>query len=313
MAADKVRRRDAREAAKALYQLLRDYDENEKASKLYESLPYVAQEDSEIYDMATKAYHRVRHITDRTEYLKLYTENTHWEPSKDDWIMSDNPQRKDRMVYILSRLKESLPNGGRVLDVGCSDGFHSLVYAKNGYEVVGMDIDPRCVNLANERAEKWNLSAKFVSGFFEDLDPQTLIDPFDSDKNWFHNFDAVICSEVIEHVQDPAFFLGCLGDCAKDDAPIILTTPFEAFDKGDIPAEGGMYEEENDMFGHLRVYTQATFEALLRSHTEFYVTEARFVPYKEAYREKQGWLGGELRRTLHPQGPVIKIWCGDMV
>lgn len=305
-AADGLRRRDAVFSAQAVYQLLRDYEENEKASKLYEVLPYVAQQDDEIIALANDAARRVKHIYDRKEYVQFYENNYGWMPAKDEWILSENPPGVDRYEYILRRLKKALPNGGTILDVGCSDGFHSLLYAKHGYKVVGVDLDERCIKLANERAEKWNLPAKFFKGFFEDMHPDRLPHPFEKDKTWENAFDAVICGEVIEHVQDPAYLLGCLGDCAKDKAPILLTTPDEAFDKGDIV-------QKEEISGHVRVYTQETFEALLKSNPEFTVVESHFIPWKGSEVEHQGWQVGEIRKEPRADGPVIRIFCTDRV
>jgi 2-polyprenyl-3-methyl-5-hydroxy-6-metoxy-1,4-benzoquinol methylase/glycosyltransferase involved in cell wall biosynthesis len=317
-----IRKRDAVESAKAMYRLYLDFDENEKASKLYDLLPYVAQQDTEITDLAKLALKRVRHLYDRNEYIKFYAENNlGWMAANEEELekgyglagekSSDRlVQGDDRYQYILSRLKQALPNGGRILDVGCSDGFHSLLYAKQGYEVVGIDLGKEAIELANKRAEKWNLPAKFVTGFFEELEPTSVADPFDVTQNWFHHFDAVVCGEVIEHVQDPAMLLGCLGDCAKDNAPIILTTPDESFDKGDTPLDMSAIEA-GGITGHVRVYTQDTFEVLLKSNPEFSVVESRYLPFSLAYRERQGWQVGEIRRVPHANGPVIRIYCGN--
>lgn len=327
-AAIKVRERDTVQAAKALYQVYLDYDENAKADKLYEVLPYVAQQDDDIVEAANLAHKRVRHLYDRDAYVNLYTENTHWAPVPEEFIDSGAVPGESRMAYVLGRLKKALPNGGRILDVGCSDGFHSMMYAKNGYEVVGVDLDPRCVELANERARARGLSAIFIHGFFEEMNPDKVLDPFDVQKHfndgttgahstrpstWRNHFDAVICSEVIEHVQDPAFLMGALVDCAKDGAPVIITTPDEAFDKGDVPTGGGMYEDHKELAGHVRVYTQETFEALMKSDPEIDVVESHFVPFNLAYRDRQGWQVGEIRRQPHKDGPVVRFYCGPHV
>jgi glycosyltransferase involved in cell wall biosynthesis/tetratricopeptide (TPR) repeat protein len=329
-AAVKIRERDSVNAAKALYQLYLDFDENEKASKLYEVLPYPAQHDEEIIEAANLAHRRVRHIFDREAYVSLYQENTHWEPVPEEFIDSGAVPGEARLAYILGRLKKALPNGGRILDVGCADGFHSMCYAKHGFEVVGVDLDPRCVDIANKRARERGLSAIFIHGFFEEMNPEKVLDPFDVQRaaaskevapdfgappigNWHRHFDAVVCSEVVEHVQNPQFLMGCLVDCAKDGAPVIITTPDEAFDKGDIPMSGGMYEESKELAGHVRVYTQQTFEALLKSDPEINVVESHFVPHAFAYRENQGWQVGEVRRESHAEGPVVRIYCGPVV
>jgi 2-polyprenyl-3-methyl-5-hydroxy-6-metoxy-1,4-benzoquinol methylase len=308
-----VRRRDAINSAKALYQLYLDYDENEKAARMYEFLPYVAQQNTDVIEMAKIANKRVRHIFDRKEYVKLYENNTGWFPAKDEWIEQDNPPGRDRFEWVLSRLKKALPNGGRVLDVGCSDGFHSLLYAKHGYQVVGVDIDQRCVDVANERAKRWNLPAIFVKGYFEEMETSRIPLPMDPTRNWQHEFDAVVCCEVLEHVPDPAFLLGCLGDCAKDNAPILITTPDEAFDKGDTPEGGGAYLQADEITAHVRIFTQESFEALLKSDSEFHVIESHFIPFIGGYREGQGWQGGEIRRMPRPEGPIIRVYCGEAV
>lgn len=312
-AASAVRKRDAVESSKALYELLHEFDENEKAARLYEQLPYIAQEDEKIIDLANIAHNRVRHAFNRNEYVKLYQNNAHWVPAKDEWILSENPPGWDRFWWTMKRIEKQVPKGGTILDVGCSDGHHSLIYAKHGYKVVGIDIDKRCVDLANDRAKKWNLEAKFFEGFFEDLHPDRVPHPFVEGASWEHGFDAVVCSEVIEHVQDPAYLLGCLGDCAKDGAPILITTPDEAFDKGDLPMNVGEEAQNDGMAGHLRVFTQATFETLLTSNPEFNVREAHFLPWIGASKEHQGWQVGEVAREPHADGPIIRIYCTDRV
>lgn len=329
-AALKVRERDAVESAKALYNLYMDFDENEKADKLYEILPYVAQRNDDIVKAATTARRRVRHMTDRDEYVKLYSNNSHWVPVPEDFIDSGNAPGDTRMGYILERLKKALPNGGRILDVGCSDGFHSMCYAKNGFEVVGVDLDPRCVEVANERARKRGLPAIFIHGFFEEMNPDKMLDPFDVQRadqlkdetspprsigvaTWRNHFDAVVCAEVVEHVQNPQFLMGALVDCAKPNAPVIITTPDEAFDKGDTPEGGGMYEEEAEITGHVRIFTQETFEALMKSDSEVDVVESHFLPYNLAYREGQGWQVGEVRKRPHAEGPIVRFYCGPVV
>lgn len=307
-AAAKIRERDAANAVKALYQFYIDFEENEKAEKLYEILPYVAQRNGEVRELATAAKSRVRHLHDRDEYVSFYKNNSRWTPIAEEDIDEGVTIGAERASYLLGRLKESVPPGSKILDVGCSDGFHSLLYARNGYKVVGIDLDPRCVKLANERAERLGLDAKFIHGFFEEMNPEITKEPFDNEP-FFHHFDAVVCSEVIEHVPDPLFLLGSLVDCAKDNAPVLITTPDEAYDKGDIPEGFGM--DSGEMAGHARVYTQETFENTLKADAEVHVIESHFLSAAIPMREHQGWQVGEVRRMVRPNGPIIRIYCGE--
>ncbi len=56
-------------------------------------------------------------------------------------------QEVDALIDLLD-----IGPGQRVLDVGCGTGRHSRAFAARGFDVVGVDISPRFVEVANERA-----------------------------------------------------------------------------------------------------------------------------------------------------------------
>lgn len=73
-----------------------------------------------------------------------------------------------------------LQPGQTVLDVGCGPGRHSLALARRGIRVTGIDITPRFIELAKEKATQENLPASF---FVQDARALS----FDN------QFDGVIC------------------------------------------------------------------------------------------------------------------------
>lgn len=310
-AAEAVRARDGREAALALFQILKDFEENEKASELWNYLPYLVQSDDTVQDSALEARKVVRHLRDKEAYKKLYNEQAlHAVP--EEIIEKGGIPSIERFAYVLGRLRKD-PKIKRVVEIGCADGFHSIALARLGYEVVGIDIDERSIALARERAEKYGLADKlrFMCGMFEDMVAEDAVDPFDESQPFFHHFDAVFACEVLEHVQDPAFFLECMAVCVKDGAPIIVSTPDGAFDGGDIPEGAGHHDKELNLVGHVRAFTQSSLEAALRSNVEYHVTECHHLDFPEALFKGQGWLVGEIRRMPHPDGPVIRVHCGS--
>lgn len=76
-----------------------------------------------------------------------------------------------------------------VLDVGCGTGEHALLFASRGHEVVGVDIVPRAIELAREKARERGLTVDLR--IFDALDLGSLETTFETviDSGVFHVFD----------------------------------------------------------------------------------------------------------------------------
>ncbi|KRT84999.1 methyltransferase, partial [Oryctes borbonicus] len=102
-----------------------------------------------------------------------------------------------------------------ILDVGCGGGYVSEPLARLGCKVVGIDATDDLINVAQERAKRdttlSNLTYKATT--IEEFSPENLA-----------AFDAVVASEVIEHVNDQARFVSECVKCLKPEGSIFLTT-----------------------------------------------------------------------------------------
>lgn len=62
--------------------------------------------------------------------------------------------------FIVQLLQLTPPH--RILDVGCGPGRHAIELARRGFQVTGLDISPRMITLARERAAQENVAVEFI-------------------------------------------------------------------------------------------------------------------------------------------------------
>ena len=103
-----------------------------------------------------------------------------------------------RLKYIQEKM--NLQNS-RVADIGCGGGILSESLAKAGASVIGIDTSDELIQVATHHAEKTDLEIEYKS-----CDAAFLSDQYE------RKFDAVICMELVEHVDD---VYTLISDCAK--------------------------------------------------------------------------------------------------
>lgn len=124
-------------------------------------------------------------------------------------------QEVDFLLHLLD-----LPEGSRVLDVGCGPGRHLLALAHAGLRVTGVDVSERFLAIARDRASEQNLGGRVA--LFE-CDARTM--PFDDE------FDAVlsICQGGFGLMgQDDGLVLRRMMEAAKPGGVVVLTA-FSAY------------------------------------------------------------------------------------
>ena len=125
---------------------------------------------------------------------------------------------EQEVAFLIELL--GLPDGARVLDVGCGPGRHLIALAKAGLSVTGVDVSQRLLEIARDRANEEKLAGR-VALF--DCDARTM--PFDDE------FDAVIsiCQGGFGLMgQDDALVLRRMMEAAKPSAPVVVTA-FSAY------------------------------------------------------------------------------------
>ncbi len=139
-----------------------------------------------------------------------------------------------------------------VVDVGCGDGGNTYFCGQQGAHVAFTDTEPARVADTERRAR--TSQARGVEGFVSDCNPIPLADGYAS---------VVICTEVLEHVPDPAQLVRELVRIGAPGARYLISVPDPASEAVQRKlADESFFREPN----HVRVFSRADFMQLLLGH-----------------------------------------------
>lgn len=102
-----------------------------------------------------------------------------------------------------------LPDGARILDVGCGDGFHLRLlreFGNKSWNLEGVDLDRRAI----EAAERSGSNVHFGSIESLDLKPES--------------YDVIYTIQTIEHVERPDEFLAAVSRLVKPGGRVVIVT-----------------------------------------------------------------------------------------
>jgi polyprenyldihydroxybenzoate methyltransferase / 3-demethylubiquinol 3-O-methyltransferase len=124
--------------------------------------------------------------------------------------------------------------GIKLLDVGCGTGILSEGLAKVGAEVTGLDPGENVIKVAEKHKLETlkthpNINVNYICDFIENHSSE-----------YENYYDAVVTSEVVEHVPDPEFLIKHCIKCLKPGGSIFVTThnrTFNSYFIGHIWAE----------------------------------------------------------------------------
>ena len=112
-----------------------------------------------------------------------------WWSDRLRWVRTLKAMVPGRLAWFDRQIDWS---GKRVLDLGCAGGFMAEALAERGAEVMGIDPAAKAIEAARAHAAQTGHQIRYDVGVGEAL-------PYED-----AGFDAVVCVDVLEHVQDLA-------------------------------------------------------------------------------------------------------------
>ncbi len=125
-----------------------------------------------------------------------------------------------RRNETLNLLQSALPAGARVLDIAAGQGNFSLLLAEMGYVVTWNDLRAELEEYVRMKHQAGSITYAAGNAF-------ELTFPY--------LFDAVLITEVIEHVAHPDEFLAKVASLVRPDGYIIMTTPNGGYFRNKLP------------------------------------------------------------------------------
>lgn len=184
---------------------------------------------------------------------------------------------------IATLLKREVARSGDILDYGCGTGGLIDHLLRDGFRVAGLDFSPQSVEKVSDR---------FLDrdGFLGAALPHDFAE---------RQFDAVVCSEVVEHLYDPELSatLAQIHDLLKPGGLLFLTTPNEE----DLAANEVFCPVSEVVFHrwqHVRTWSRESIEGVLVAHA-FEVVRTRACDLGGLWAiSRRNWLAHKVKRVL---------------
>lgn len=176
-----------------------------------------------------------------TEFYERY-----WQ--RPDAMRSEHGLEVAPRQALLRRALRRLPTGAAVLDAGCGPGDFSAFIAGLGFRTIGVDLATAAVAHARSRHPALSFHAAALEHGLPFADAA---------------FDAVWCSEVLEHLFDVHAALAELNRVLRPGGTLVLTTPYHGLAKNLFITLKGFDTHYNPYLSHIRFFTRRTLSACL--------------------------------------------------
>jgi 2-polyprenyl-3-methyl-5-hydroxy-6-metoxy-1,4-benzoquinol methylase len=163
-----------------------------------------------------------------------------------------------RKLHLVQKTNQ----GKNLLDIGCGTGYFPHFMQQNGYNAIGMEIEPEACKFA---ADNFNLKV---------FTPDELLN-----EKHTGQFDVITLWHVLEHLHNPDRYLSWIFDSLKNDGSLFIALPnFSSYDSKKYKQFWAAY----DVPRHLWHFNPSAFEKLIPRYG-FKLEKIKKLPFDAYY------------------------------
>ena len=174
------------------------------------------------------------------------------------WEEGKDPESGDYIGPMILKTVKGYTGIHRICDVGCGSGQLLSTLFDEGYDVAGVEYDSDGFQIASKRVPEANIYNLGVQ------DDPALIMEHEQTK-----FDAIISTEVIEHLYSPHLLLDFSSKLLKKGGYLLITTPYHGYLKNLTLSIFDKWDSHHTPLwhgGHIKFWSKNTLSTLLNEN-----------------------------------------------
>jgi SAM-dependent methyltransferase len=179
---------------------------------------------------------------------------THFKRSSAEYLWENASPTSDHAMLFsgVDGYLKGLPAGASVADLGCGNGSFLSRFRGRGWTLVGIDLSTSGIAIARRQ--------------WPDIRFEVADATADLASLGYGTFDAVISTDVVEHVFLPRLFAANCFRLLKPGGTIVISTPYHGYGKNLGIALANEWDRHHDPlwdYGHIKFWSVPTLSELL--------------------------------------------------
>jgi 2-polyprenyl-3-methyl-5-hydroxy-6-metoxy-1,4-benzoquinol methylase len=198
-----------------------------------------------------------------------------------------------KLLFELIIKNIEIPRKGKVLDLACGPGRHSILFARKGFDVTGIDLSENLLRVAESAARKEKLEIQFIKADLRNIE---LTETFDLVVNLFTSFG------FFDKDEDNFSIFRIASDLLKPGGYFVFDFLNSAFIENNLIRESKEDKLQEKIIQKRRIEGDRVIKDII---IQYKGTVKTFYESVKLYRV------GELKEAIKEKGLAIKKTFGD--